>query len=1087
MVYYKRFSEPAIDPLTYGMVARYTLPDQDSLDANRTFQILPDYQISEEGKETYTHVVAEYQEYKDVGGNVVDDFGEALPESAVYNRNGGIGFGYSSTTYGNPKMDSVRDATHMFTIIYCTIPENMELFGGVSTTPNGLDATAPVAEYDITGNTAVNPTVVTTDEAHGMSNGGLVIIDGSNSNPSIDGVHQVANVLSHSFTIDVNVNSAGNAGKVIASNVAANGEFRVTRRNDVSTVQASRLYTLDGSSNEVPAKCVGLVQYQSGVGENQFIILSHVEGDQQKDLLETVNVGHDLFEAIGYDSPSGTPNYKEGNGVTIRVTGQGYPANTLGITRTKHLDLKGQTNQETIRKTIASVLTTGTEDTKVQRGFFSIADFPHVKFTGTPTYPSGTGFSLADGHQLNRDQGLNVGIAEGHVVSGTASNGTKYFGYINDTTINSGGDYTITGISVAPSTVITTAADHNTSTGELVFISGSSSTPSIDGLHTATKISDTTFSIPVTVTDSGSPITGNSNRQFKDVVSVNMYTEASIETGSPVQGEWNDSNELLGSDYSIIVPIRVGAGVYLENRLTGTSSRHLVTEISYVWQYGRVQTDFYTLGSRSWVQGGGAFQDEFRGLDYPRGADDAGRLERNSLNAQLDNITWNFTDKDTLGWEAAENNVYGGKILLETGTGEQVKLEDSNTNTLLTALNNTANDLDENKVYMLYYDYKADADQFSIKIATGASSAELDAGNVQYKRESHFIEIARLINNDGDKVKFVKLYGGDNTNGTTTPIVGAPITGSDLTFPLVFPNNGAIHFSNNGSDIGTTSQGLRYLYLDGSGSIRFNNYTTDIGQARTNYGLRYLYMQDGSGLSPAVRFTNSTGTGLFWRWHDFEGTTGVYSGLGISASQYNSTSDGYNIATFWVNSDNSVPYIAMSGHINMNDWQIHSSSGVGTATDSVNNIYALAYHNILMQSGTGTTVVVDGNGKFLKLSSSKRFKENIVDLDLDSSQIYNLMPHAFKWKDTNHTVSNPAFKPYSSEPTTIEQTYIGGEDFGYIAEEVHEILPALVGYEDSEDGDNLPSNVRYDHIAILLVEELKKLRARIEVLEGNNA
>ena len=97
------------------------------------------------------------------------------------------------------------------------------------------------------------------------------------------------------------------------------------------------------------------------------------------------------------------------------------------------------------------------------------------------------------------------------------------------------------------------------------------------------------------------------------------------------------------------------------------------------------------------------------------------------------------------------------------------------------------------------------------------------------------------------------------------------------------------------------------------------------------------------------------------------------------------------------------------------------------------------------------------------------------------------MPHAFKWKDTNHTVSNPAFKPYSSEPTTIEQTYIGGEDFGYIAEDVHEILPALVGYEDSEDGDNLPSNVRYDHIAILLVEELKKLRARIEVLEGNNA
>ena len=108
-------------------------------------------------------------------------------------------------------------------------------------------------------------------------------------------------------------------------------------------------------------------------------------------------------------------------------------------------------------------------------------------------------------------------------------------------------------------------------------------------------------------------------------------------------------------------------------------------------------------------------------------------------------------------------------------------------------------------------------------------------------------------------------------------------------------------------------------------------------------------------------------------------------------------------------------------------------------------------------------------------------------MGLDSSQLYNLTPHAFKWKDRTLTISNPAFKTYSSEPSTIEHTYVGENDFGYIAEEVHDILPALVGYEDSEDGDSLPSNVRYDHIAILLVEELKKLRARIEVLEGDNA
>ena len=58
-------------------------------------------------------------------------------------------------------------------------------------------------------------------------------------------------------------------------------------------------------------------------------------------------------------------------------------------------------------------------------------------------------------------------------------------------------------------------------------------------------------------------------------------------------------------------------------------------------------------------------------------------------------------------------------------------------------------------------------------------------------------------------------------------------------------------------------------------------------------------------------------------------------------------------------------------------------------------------------------------------------------------------------------------------------------DFGYVAEEVHEILPQLVGYDNFENGDNLPASVHYNQITVLLVEEMKKLRARIEVLEGN--
>jgi hypothetical protein len=53
------------------------------------------------------------------------------------------------------------------------------------------------------------------------------------------------------------------------------------------------------------------------------------------------------------------------------------------------------------------------------------------------------------------------------------------------------------------STVITTSAAHNLFTGRRVAISGSNSTPSINGTYAVTVLSPTTFSIPFTVTSPG--------------------------------------------------------------------------------------------------------------------------------------------------------------------------------------------------------------------------------------------------------------------------------------------------------------------------------------------------------------------------------------------------------------------------------------------------------------------------------------------------------------------------------------------------------------------------------------------------------
>jgi len=69
----------------------------------------------------------------------------------------------------------------------------------------------------------------------------------------------------------------------------------------------------------------------------------------------------------------------------------------------------------------------------------------------------------------------------------------------------------ITSSSVANPTVITTAAAHGLTTGDSVSIAGhTGSTPDINGTHTATVLSATTFSIPVNVTvgGTGGTVTG---------------------------------------------------------------------------------------------------------------------------------------------------------------------------------------------------------------------------------------------------------------------------------------------------------------------------------------------------------------------------------------------------------------------------------------------------------------------------------------------------------------------------------------------------------------------------------------------------
>ena len=108
---------------------------------------------------------------------------------------------------------------------------------------------------------------------------------------------------------------------------------------------------------------------------------------------------------------------------------------------------------------------------------------------------------------------------------------------------------------------------------------------------------------------------------------------------------------------------------------------------------------------------------------------------------------------------------------------------------------------------------------------------------------------------------------------------------------------------------------------------------------------------------------------------------------------------------------------------------------------------------------TATLKFNTSNGKVAYDSSTREHKDDIEPITIDTAKVYDLQARSFTWNDK--TLSP------------------GEKGFGYIAEEVETVLPELVNTKDG-----VAHGVNYQMIAVLLLEEVKKLKTRIETLEG---
>lgn len=108
--------------------------------------------------------------------------------------------------------------------------------------------------------------------------------------------------------------------------------------------------------------------------------------------------------------------------------------------------------------------------------------------------------------------------------------------------------------------------------------------------------------------------------------------------------------------------------------------------------------------------------------------------------------------------------------------------------------------------------------------------------------------------------------------------------------------------------------------------------------------------------------------------------------------------------------------------------------------------------------GTNRAMLVDNTGLIGNATSSLKFKENIVDMGDYSNPIMALRPVAFNYKaDADKRLK-----------------------LGLIAEEVAEIMPSLVSFDE----DGAPYTVSYHELPAILLNEIQKLNRRVNELEA---
>ena len=177
--------------------------------------------------------------------------------------------------------------------------------------------------------------------------------------------------------------------------------------------------------------------------------------------------------------------------------------------------------------------------------------------------------------------------------------------------------------------------------------------------------------------------------------------------------------------------------------------------------------------------------------------------------------------------------------------------------------------------------------------------------------------------------------------------------------------------------------------------------------------------------------------------------------VGTQALVSNTTGSG-NIA---IGSSAGSNVVGNSANIHIGSFGAANDSGtirIGTPGTQT-SFFAAGIRGVTTGNNGAIPVVIDSNGQLGTVSSSRRFKEDIHDMDTASSGLMRLRPVTFRYQ-----------KPFADGSKPIQ--------YGLIAEEVSEVYPDLV----ARSADGQIETVKYQVLDSMLLNELQKEHQQVQ-------